>query len=126
MRFLILIMFTLSSCASTQRTDLFFGRNIPGGGQVTAQEWKIFTDSVVSPRFPEGYTEWDAAGKWLDTETKQTISEDTKVLTFVGKKSPKREALLDSVTQAYIRRFRQQAVLRINTRVKFRFVSATP
>src|SRR5688500_3490905 len=119
--FIILSLF-LSGCVTTQRTDLFFGMNIPGGGQVSGEQWKKFTDSVVSPRFPEGYTEWDAAGKWLDTETKQTISENTKVLTFIGKKSRNREALLDSITQFYINRFRQQAVLRLDARSRSAFI----
>ncbi len=123
-RLFILLPLVLSACVSTQRTDLFFGMNIPGGGQVPGDQWKAFTDSVVSPRFPEGYTEWDAAGKWLDTETKQTISENTKVLTFVGKKSNSRNVLLDSITQFYINRFSQQAVLRLDSKSRLKFITA--
>lgn len=121
----ISITLTLNACVTTQRTDLFFGMNIPGGGHVSADQWKKFTDSTVSPRFPEGYTEWDAAGKWLDTETKQTISENTKVLTFVGKKNRQREALLDSITQSYIHQFKQQAVLRLSSKTKSQFITAS-
>jgi hypothetical protein len=122
----ILFALSLSACATTQRTDLFFGMNIPGGGQVSDEQWKKFTDSVVSPRFREGYTEWDAAGKWQDTQTKQTISENTKVLTILGKANKQREALLDTVVQSYIRRFNQQAVLRVDTKAKTKFISAKP
>jgi hypothetical protein len=117
-------MLFLSACATTQRTDLFFGMNIPGGGQVSTGQWKQFTDSVVSPRFPEGYTEWDAAGKWQDADTKQTISENTKVLTFIAKKSKHVEALLDTVTQAYIHQYKQQAILRVDSKSKVKFITA--
>jgi hypothetical protein len=119
----LLVAFVIfCSCHVTQRTDLFFGTSIPGGGEVTEMQWQQFNDSIVSTAFPEGYTELDAAGKWLDTKTKKTISEKTKVLSFVGKKSNSREQKLDSVIQFYIKRYQQQAVLRVDTRAKVKFV----
>ncbi|WP_353719977.1 DUF3574 domain-containing protein [Dyadobacter sp. 676] len=116
----------LSSCAGYQRTDLYFGRDIPGGGTVTDQQWKNFSDSVISAYFPEGYTEWDAHGRWKDTETKQTITEPTKVVTFLGRKTRQRSAALDSITQCYLRRFRQQSVLRTDMKPKVKFIGNTP
>jgi hypothetical protein len=118
-----LIALLFSACATTRRTDLFFGMNIPGGGQVSTEAWQQFTDSIISPRFPEGYTESDAWGKWRDTATLQTIAEHTKVLTFIGKKSRSRNAILDTVIQAYIQQYKQQAVLRVDTRYKAQFVT---
>ena len=117
----------LASCASYQRSDLYFGRDIPnGGGMVTEQQWKNFSDSVISNYFPEGYTEWDANGRWKDTDTKQTITEPTKVVTFFGKKTKERSAALDSIAQRYIRRFRQQSVLRTDIKSKVKFISKAP
>lgn len=117
----------LASCASYQRTDLYFGRDIPGdGGTVSEQQWKNFSDSVISNYFPEGYTEWDANGRWKDTDTRQTITEPTKVVTFFGKKTKERSAALDSIAQRYLRRFRQQSVLRSDMKSKVKFVSKTP
>ena len=103
-----IIALVFSACATTRRTDLFFGMNIPGGGHVSTEQWKNFSDSMITPRFPEGYTESDAWGKWRDTATLQTIAEHTRVLTFIGKKSRSRNALLDTVIQAYIRQYHQQ------------------
>lgn len=116
---------TLISCATMQRTDLYFGINIPTGGNVTPQQWKAFSDDVITHYFPEGYTEVDAVGKWMDTQTKLTISENTKVVTFLGKPTKERNASLDSVTQKYIRRFQQQSVLRIDSKPKVKFISKT-
>lgn len=118
---LIALCVALCSCATTQRTDLFFGMNIPGGGEVTEQQWQQFNDSVVSRAFPEGYTEFDASGKWRDSETARTIAEKTKVLSFIGRKHRSREAKLDSVVRYYIQRFQQQAVLRVDTKSKVTF-----
>ena len=121
---LLVLTSSLTACVTSQRTELFFGMNIPGGGQVSDEQWKNFTDSIVSPRFPEGYTEWDAAGKWLDTDTRHTISENTKVLTFIGKRNRQRNASIDSIVQYYIHQFRQQAVLRLDSRAKAKFISS--
>lgn len=116
----------LASCASYQRSDLYFGRDIPGGGAVSEQQWKNFSDSVISTYFPEGYTEWDANGRWKDTETKQTITEPTKVVTFFGRKTRERSAAIDNVAQSYLRRFRQQSVLRTDSRSRVKFISKAP
>jgi hypothetical protein len=126
----------LASCASYQRSDLYFGRDIPGGappggappggGTVSEQQWKNFSDSVISHYFPEGYTEWDANGRWKDTDTKQTITEPTKVVTFFGKKTKERSVALDSIAQRYLRRFRQQSVLRTDIKSKVKFINKTP
>lgn len=116
----------LASCATYQRSDLYFGRDIPGGGQVSEQQWKTFSDSVISSYFPEGYTEWNANGRWKDTETGQTITEPTKVVTFFGKMTKGRDAALDSIAQRYLRRFRQQSVLRTDSRSNVKFINKTP
>jgi hypothetical protein len=115
-----------ASCASYQRTDLYFGRDIPDGGMVTDQQWKSFSDSVISAYFPEGYTEWDANGRWKDTQTRQTITEPTKVVTFFGKMSKQRSAALDSIAQRYLRRYRQQSVLRTDSKSRVKFISKIP
>ncbi|WP_419698292.1 DUF3574 domain-containing protein [Mucilaginibacter sp. NFX135] len=121
----LLFCIGLASCATYQRSDLFFGRDIPDGGQVSEQQWKAFSDSVISHFFPEGYTEWNADGRWKDTKTKVTITEPTKVATFFGKPSKQRNAALDSIAQLYIRRFRQQSVLRSDSKTNVQFISKT-
>ncbi|QKJ32216.1 DUF3574 domain-containing protein [Mucilaginibacter mali] len=117
---------SLTGCATMQRTDLYFGRTIPGGGQVTDEQWKNFSDSVISRYFPEGYTEVAATGRWRDTQTKETITEPSVVVTFLGKASARRNAALDSVTRQYIRGFHQQSVLRADSKTRIRFIEKTP
>lgn len=114
---------SLTSCASYQRTDLYFGRDIPGGGQVSEAQWKGFSDSVISTYFPEGYTEANADGRWKDTDTKVTITEPTKVVTFYGKSGKQRNAALDSISRQYLHRFKQQSVLRSDQKCKVIFVN---
>jgi len=113
----------LASCVNMQRTDLYFGTNIPDGGQVTAMEWKNFSDSVITKYFSEGYTETNAIGKWLDTNNKKTISENTKVVTFIGRRSKRRNILLNRLIKSYIDRFHQQSVLRVDSKIKYQFIT---
>ena len=122
--FFMAICVVMTSCVTTQRTDLFFGTDIPGGGHVSPQQWKSFSDSAIASRFPGGYTEWDADGRWLDKETRQTITEHTRIVTLIGKKGKEREAALNAVTQAYIIQYKQQAVLRLDTKSRVQFISA--
>lgn len=119
---LALCCLSLASCASYQRSDLYFGMNIPDGGQVSEQDWKAFSDSVISHYFPEGYTEWNATGHWKDTKTRETITEPTKAVTFFGKTSKQRSNAIDTIAQRYLRRFRQQSVLRTDMRSRVRFM----
>lgn len=120
--FITSLVLLLSACATTMRTDLYFGMSIPGGGKVSQEQWQRFNDSIVSPRFPEGYTEGNVTGKWLDTESHQTITEDTKVLTFIGRRSKTRQTNLDTIIQIYRRQYQQQAILRTDVKVRTRFI----
>lgn len=119
----LLCSFALASCASYQRTDLYFGRDIPGGGQVSEAQWQEFSDNVISRYFPEGYTEWDANGRWADTETKKIIKEPTKVATFYGKPDKQRSRNIDSIAQQYLHRFKQQSVLRTDSKSHVKFIN---
>src|SRR5437016_3726037 len=55
-----------SDTRSFHRTELYFGRSIPGGGEVSAAEWQRFLADVVTPRFPNGFTIVDAAGQYRE------------------------------------------------------------
>ena len=108
----------LNACTVTQRSDLFFGMEIPGGGHVSTEQWKNFSDSVIAKHFPEGSTEFDAKGKWFDPEKRRTISEDSKVVSFIGEKSKVRDRSLDTIMRTYAQKFNQQAVMRVDSRLK--------
>src|SRR5437763_909383 len=50
--------------AETISERLYFGRDIPGGGQVTEAQWTAFLAEVITPRFPAGLTVLRAEGQW--------------------------------------------------------------
>ena len=93
-------------------THLFLGRNIPTGGEVSDRAWRDFVDAEVATRFPDGFTVLDGTGVWRDTETRETQREANKVLVIFHPGAAADEAAVAEVSQAYIARFDQQAVLR--------------
>jgi hypothetical protein len=97
------------------RTELYFGRSIPGGGTVSDEEWQRFLADVVTPRFPDGFTIIDAAGQYREKDG--TIDrEHTEVLVFlypVNKRTAGRRKI-DEIRRAYVTRFNQESVLRLD------------
>jgi hypothetical protein len=93
---------------------LFFGRAIPGGGDVTEAQWNTFLAEVVTPRFPDGYTVWRGAGSWKGDDGK-VVSEQSSVLEIVHGPDPKIDTKLDEIARAYRQQFNQDAVMRIRT-----------
>ena len=90
---------------------LYFGRAMPKGA-VTAEEWSEFLRSVVTPRFPDGLTAWQASGQWKSADG--TIAQELSyVLNLVHPENEPSEAAIRAVVSEYKSRFQQEAVLRV-------------
>lgn len=99
---------------------LFFGTNRPNGERVTPQEWQAFLDEVVTPRFPDGLTVFDAAGQWHDSH-RTVVKEATKVLLLIHPLAPDCTQKIDAIITEYKRRFQQDSVLVVREAVSARF-----
>src|SRR5690242_1095796 len=49
-----------------QRTELYMGRSIPGGGTVGDEDWERFLSDVVTPLFPDGFTVLTGRGQYRE------------------------------------------------------------
>lgn len=96
--------------APAVRHLLYFGRNIPGGGVVGDSALRRFLSDEVAPRFPVGFTVWDATGHWKG-ESGLAETERTVVLMLLLAGAGESDSLVRMVAQAYKERFRQEAVL---------------
>jgi hypothetical protein len=102
------------------RDVIYFGRSRPDGGTIADAEWQAFLDSVVTPRFPAGYTVVSAAGQWRG-ESGVVLRERAEVLTLLhGGDEPSRRAVAE-IAGEYRRRFSQEAVLRERVQTCARF-----
>lgn len=93
------------------RDVIYFGRNRPDGGTVSDAEWEAYLDSVVTPRFPAGFTVVEAEGHWRG-ESGVVERERTEVLTLLHSGDQTAREAVEALTGEYVRRFHQEAVLR--------------
>lgn len=97
------------------RTELYFGRSIPGGGIVSDEEWEKFLAEVVTPRFPDGFTILKATGQYRETNGK-IDKELSEVLIFLysAKARTSSRRKIEEIRRAYVKQFKQEAVLRVD------------
>lgn len=109
---------------SYYRTELYFGRSIPNGGIVSDEQWEEFLLQTVTPRFPDGFTVFDARGQYRQQDG-QVAKEPTKVLIFLysAKARTASRRKIEEIRRAYVRQFRQESVLRVDlpSRVRVSF-----
>lgn len=89
---------------------LFFGRSMPGGGQVREQDWSRFVDQVVTPALPDGFTVLNASGAWLSPTLHVTLHEPAKLLLVSLPDAPGSLATVRRVRADYQARFHQEQV----------------
>ncbi len=107
----------MPTCATSQKrmveADLYFGRSLRDGGEVSDREWQRFLDEAVTPRFPMGLSVADLDGQWRTMG--MIVRERSKELKIVLPGAFDDEAKLAAVRKAYEDRFRQQSVLLTET-----------
>ncbi len=105
-----------ASCAAPLKPalelNLYFGRNIEGGSEVSERQWAEFVASEVTPRFPDGLSILNVAGQSRNSAN-QTLRERTKLLIVVVFDAPAHRAKVQAIVEAYNRRFSQIAVFQV-------------
>lgn len=104
-----------ASCAvplrSALEVNLYFGRDIEGGGEVSERQWAEFVAAEVTPRFPDGLSVLNVAGQSRNSRN-QTLRERTKLLVVVVFDAPGHRNKIEAVVDAYNKRFGQHGVFR--------------
>jgi hypothetical protein len=111
----------LGACADTFHQQkgswiqdtLYFGLSRPAG-TVTEAEWKNFVDTEVTPRFPDGLTQWQAQGQWRDAG-QPLLHEDSRVLQIVHPAGLDSESKIQEIRSDYKKQFQQTSVLRVKS-----------
>ena len=89
---------------------MYFGQDIRGGRHVSAKAWRWFLSAAVTPRFPAGFTVYDARGQWRPPGTQRVDREATKVVEIAAADTPAvREGVAD-IAQAYRKAYDQDSV----------------
>lgn len=99
------------------RTELYFGLNRSSGERIDEAEWLVFVDEVVTPRFPAGFTVFEAFGQYRDRSGK-IVKEPSRVIVFFYSRSAKKKsrAMIEEIRSAYLKMFDQESVLRVDVK----------
>jgi hypothetical protein len=94
------------------RTELYFGRNIPGGREVNRKDFDRFLSEFISPRFPDGLTVLNGRGQFLNSngeiEREQCI---VLILLYPVAVQEEKVCKIEEIREEYKLRFQQQSVL---------------
>jgi len=97
------------------RSELYFGRSISGGGEVSRKDFDKFLAEVITPRFPDGLTVLNARGQFLnsngDVERERTV---VLILLYPVSVRKEKHIKIEEIRAEYLVRFQQQSVLRVD------------
>ncbi|HMV31913.1 MAG TPA: DUF3574 domain-containing protein [Gemmatimonadales bacterium] len=93
------------------REELYFGRGLTDGGEVSDSAWQRFLRDEVTPRFPDGVTVLDAHGQWRGPSG-ALVQERSWVMVLYHEPGALAALAVEELVRVYVTRFTQDAVLR--------------
>jgi hypothetical protein len=101
---------------------LYFGRSIPGGGEVSDSAWQVFLSEVITPAFPDGFSILEGRGQWRGADG--SIASEAGLIFIVhhpvnGAESAK----VLQIAERYRVVFHQEAVLHEHSMVCANFIT---
>jgi Protein of unknown function (DUF3574). len=120
----LLVLLTLS-CAGLdavyeqqEQDTLYFGTQKPDGSPpVTEAQWQQFLGAEITPRFPSGFTTWDAYGQWRDSHG-AIERERTHIVQIVhAALNGQDDERIAAIIALYKKKFAQEAVFRVRSDV---------
>lgn len=98
---------------------LFFGLST-ARGPVGEAEWNDFLRDIVTPRFPDGFTYWEANGQWRGADNR-LVQERSMVLQIVHPDTFQAESAIQEIIHRYEQQYEQDSVLRLRDAVQVWF-----
>ena len=96
------------------RLEMLFGTARPHGPPVTDEEWALFLDSEVTPRFPDGLTVLRGPGQWRGSDGR-LAKEQSNMLVIWHEPTSRTDAGIEAIRSAYKTRFAQESVIRVDS-----------
>lgn len=105
---------------SMVKTELYFGRDIPGKGEVSDIKFAKFVSEVMSREIPEGLTLFDACGQHEEKDG-EIVRQSAKVMIVFHEDSVTESASVDRIIAEYRERFGGAKVIRSTSPAEVRF-----
>lgn len=103
-------------CSDRVLDRIYFGFNTPDG-QVSDEQWRLFLEKEVTPRFPAGLTVVEARGQWRNN-AHAVEREQSRIVEILHENNAEAGARIDKLVSEYKSRFQQEAVLVIQDQVR--------
>jgi hypothetical protein len=96
------------------RTELYFGSDMPEGN-VSEQDFKMFLDAQVTPRFPDGLTLLTGYGQFRNSDEVIVKERSAVLILFYPSQTAETNAKIQAIRDAYKTAFKQESVLRVDS-----------
>jgi hypothetical protein len=101
-----------SPARAMTRLEMLFGSTRPNGPLITDDEWELFVDAEVTPRFPAGLTVLRGPGQWQE-RSGAVSREDSRILVIWYEPKSQHDTGIEAIRSAYKTRFDQESVMRV-------------
>jgi len=103
------------ACTRQVQARLFFGLH-GSAGMVSERDWDVFLAEIVTPRFPDGLTVFEASGQWRGRASRLE-QEPARVVEIVHDDSPNARSFINQIVTVYKARYQQQSVMVTRTHI---------
>lgn len=97
------------------RTELFFGRSKPDGSMVTDEQFRLFVDEVITPRFPAGLTVLSGTGQFRGSSGSVMREDSVLLILLYRSNDDPANGRIEEIREAYRSAFQQDSVLRVDS-----------
>ena len=98
------------------KTEIYFGRDLPGGQEISRWAWADFMDKVLTRHFPKGLTVYEAYGQ-MQHANGHIEKQSTWVVAVVHPKDPAIEKTIREIVDAFRKQFNKAQVVHVSTPV---------
>jgi hypothetical protein len=102
------------------QTMIYFGRDIPGGGVVSDEQFDVFLSDVVTEEFPSGLTAFDAYGQMQKSDG-SIEKQRTEVVVLVHEKTGANSDAAKRIIDSYRSSFNSPQVMQTTIPVEVEF-----
>ena len=98
------------------KTEIYFGRDLPGGQEISRWAWADFMDKVLTRHFPKGLTVYEAYGQMQHVDGR-IEKQSTWVVAVVHPKNPAIDKTIQEIIDAFRKQFNKAQVVYVSTPV---------
>ncbi len=99
--------------AELVKTELYFGRDLPGGHKISRRAWEAFMDKVLTRHFPKGFTVYEAYGQMQHADG-LIEKQSTWVVAVVHSKDPAIDRGIREIIDAFRAQFSRAQVVQVS------------